>query len=822
MQPRPSKAVPAVAAAVCLCAGLLLPSARAHETASLEIVPKKVVLHGQAARQRLLVETVFDNNFHGQITNAILSSSDPKIVKIENGAVVPVANGSATVTARAGKQTATAEISVEAMDQPFEWSFRNDVQPVLAKAGCSAGACHGAASGQNGFKLSLRGYDNEGDFLMLTRNALGRRVIPSDPGRSLMLLKPTHAVPHKGGKRFDVGSIDYQILSQWIAEGTPGPKESDPRIQKVEILPEQVLLKDGDSQQLIVRATFSDGHTADVTHWAKFNSANASVASVDDEGLVKVTGNGEGAITAWYLSRIAVATVTVPYTNDIPQRVFTRAPRRNFIDDMVLEKLRSLNIPPSPRCTDAEFIRRAFVDTIGILPTEQETRAFLAQHSGKKRDALIEELLQRPEFVDYWAYKWSDLLLVNDKKLRPAAMWAYYDWIRSQVAANTPWDKFVRQIVIAKGSTLQNGAANFYMLHDDPRTLSETTCQAFLGMSVACAKCHNHPMEKWTNDQYYQMANLFARVRMKGGTRDGENIIFTATEGDLVQPLRGKPQPPTPLDGKPLRMDSPEDRRVPLADWLVSKDNPYFSRAIVNRVWANFYGAGLVENVDDLRASNPASNEKLLSAAARYLTDHNFNLKALMRVILQSETYQRSSKPLPGNEDDTRFYSRYYPRRMMAEVLLDAVSEVTEVPTMFKRAGGGDFPSGWRAMQLPNVSDDSYFLKTFGRPERNITCECERTADPSMTQVLDISNGDTINKKLESAECCVNRYLATNAPPAQIIEHAYLRAFSRYPSRQEEDKLLHIIDDTKESDRRAAVQDMYWAVLSSKEFLFNH
>jgi hypothetical protein len=789
----------------------------------LEIVPGKIVLQGKEARERLLVETVRESHYHGQVTNGFtLASSDPRIVKIENDVAVPVADGSARITAKLGSRTASAEVSVEGMTRPFEWSFRNQVQPVLAKAGCSSGACHGAASGQNGFKLSLRGYDNEGDFLALTHQAFGRRVVPSDPGRSLVLLKPTGAVPHKGGKRFEVDSIDYRILAEWIAAGTPGPKPEDPRIQKIEILPEQVLLEPGADQQLLVRATFSDGHTEDVTHWAKFTSVNATVAQVDDEGHVKVAGNGEGAITAWYLSRIAIATITAPYTNDVSPRVFARAPRRNFIDDLVLEKLRNLNIPPSPRCTDAEFVRRAYIDTIGVLPTEEETRAFLADRSSAKRDKLIDALLQRPEFVDYWAYKWSDLLLVNDKKLRPAAVWAYYDWIRRQVAANTPWDKFARQVVTATGDTLQNGAANFYILHDDPRSLSETTCQAFLGMSVACAKCHNHPMEKWTNDQYYQMANLFARVRVKAGGRDGENIIFTATEGDLIQPLRGKPQPPTPLDGTPLRMDAQEDRRLHLADWLVSKDNPYFSRAVVNRVWANYFGVGLVESVDDIRATNPSSNEKLFAAAAHYLTDHNYDLKALMRAILQSETYQRSSKPMPGNVADTRFYSRYYPRRMMAEVLLDAVAEVTEVPTAFKRDGGGDFPSGWRAMQLPDVSADSYFLKTFGRPERNITCECERTADPSMTQVLDISNGDTINQKLDSAKSCINRFLAANTTPSELVEHAYLRAFSRYPTKQEEAQLVRVLDNVKQNERRTAVQDMYWAVLASKEFLFNH
>jgi len=805
-------------------AGLCLThAATAAAAATMEILPAQFVLHGHAARQRLLAETWDNKNFRGQITNGLtLVSSDPKVVKIEDGVALPVSNGSTKIFAKAGKKTAVATVSVEAMDKPFEWSFRNDVQPVLAKAGCSAGACHGAASGQNGFKLSLRGYDNEGDFLALTHQALGRRVIPSDPGRSLMLLKPTHAVPHKGGKRFEVGSIDYRVISEWIAAGTPGPKESDPRIQKIEILPAGVLLKPGDTQQLLVRATFSDGHTEDVTHWVKFTAANASVTQVDDEGEVKVIGYGEGAITAWYLSRIAVATVTAPYTNEIPQRVFTHAAHRNFIDELVLEKLRNLNIPPSQRCTDAEFVRRAYVDTMGVLPTERETRAFLSDKSSHKRDALIDALLQRPEFVDYWSYKWSDLLLVNNKKLSAEEVWAYYDWIRERVAANTPWDVFVKSIITAKGSTLQNGAANFYVLHDDPRAASETMSQAFLGMSVTCAKCHNHPMEKWTNDQYYQMANMFARVRIKSGTRPGENVVFTAADGDLVQPLRGKPQIPAPLDGKPIPIDSPQDRRLPLADWLVSRDNPYFSRAIVNRVWANYFGAGLVENIDDLRATNPASNEKLLSAAARYLADHRFDLKELMRVILQSETYQRSSKPLPGNEADTRFYSRYYPRRMMAEVLLDAIAEVTGVPTDFDRKVGEKFPKGWRALQLPDVSEDSYFLKTFGRPDRNTTCECERTADPSMTQVLDISNGDTVNKKLEDQTCYINRVMSANAPTPQIIEHAYLSAFSRYPSKEEETRLCQVLDQSKDGERKLALQDMYWAVLSSKEFLFNH
>jgi hypothetical protein len=709
------------------------------------------------------------------------------------------------------------------------WSFRNHVQPVLAKNGCSAGACHGAAAGQNGFKLSLRGYDDEGDYLTLTRGALGRRVVPSDPGRSLMLLKPSGALPHKGGKRFDVDSLDYRIIAEWIAAGAPEPKPDDPRIVRIEVIPPHAVLQPGVTQQLSVRAHFNDGHIEDVTRWTKYTSANETVSQVDDNGQAKVIGFGEGAITAWYLSRIDIGTITVPYTNKVAKSTFSRAKRRNFIDDLVLEKLQSLNLPPSPRCSDSEFIRRAFLDTTGTLPTAEETRAFLADKSSRKRDALIEKLIARPEFVDYWTYKWSDLLLVSTRQLKPSAVWAYYTWIRNNVAANTPWDVFARNIVTAGGSSLENGAANFYVLHDDPRAMAETTSQAFLGMSINCAKCHNHPMEKWTNNQYYQMANLFARVRFKSGPTEGDNIVFVADTGDLIQPLTGKPQPPAPLDGKSLPLDSPDDRRGPLADWLVSPENPYFTRAIVNRVWANFMGVGLVQAVDDMRITNPASNEKLLTAAAKFLADQKFDLKALMRAILQSETYQRSSEPSRENSADSRFYSHYYPRRLMAEVLHDAVSQITGVPTQFrvdrrnaKQPVGEAYPLGFRAIQLPDTQTDSYFLKAFGRPDREKTCECERTAEPSVTQVLHIANGDIINKKLEAKNSKVAKLIMEKVPNEKIVDDLYLNALSRNPTSAEKSKELKVLNETPESEHRAAVEDVYWAVLSSKEFLFNH
>ncbi len=708
-------------------------------------------------------------------------------------------------------------------------SFRNQVQPILAKYGCSSGACHGAAAGQNGFKLSLRGYDNEADHIALTRHALGRRINPADPARSLLLLKTTGAVPHKGGVKFDIDSEEYRILAGWIAAGTPGPLAEDPRITRLEITPSEATLKPGAEQALRVRAHFSNGRSEDVTRWVKYTSANESVANVGEDGRLRVIGHGEGAITAWYLSRIAIASVSVPFTNKLSSTAFSKAPRRNFIDDLVLEKLKALNLPPSPRCTDAEFIRRAFLDTIGVLPTPEETRAFLADVSLNKRDALIGRLLVRPEFVDYWSYKWSDLLLVSSRRLPQNAMWAYYAWIRAAIESNTPWDQFARRIVTATGSTLENGAANFFVLHDDPSAMAETTTQAFLAMSVNCAKCHNHPMEKWTNDEYFGFANLFARVRTKNGGSEGDRIIFAATDGNLIQPRTGRPQPPRPLEGKVLPLDAPVDRRAALADWLTARENPYFTRAIVNRVWANFFGVGLVEAVDDLRVTNPSSNEKLLSTAAKFLADQRFDLKSLMRAILQSETYQRSSQTIAGNEADTRFYSHYFTRRLMAEVILDAASQVTSVPTEFRqdlrnanRGVGPAYPAGLRAMQLPDANIASYFLKTFGHPDRTQTCECERTSQPSIAQMLHIANGDTLNEKLKSPNNHLTKLLTAKLTDEQLIEEAFLLTLARLPAADELKRSTEILASTGAAGRRETLEDLFWALLSTKEFLFNH
>jgi uncharacterized protein DUF1553/uncharacterized protein DUF1549 len=815
-----------------LCVLLFSHELKGAEKEKLALLPSDIVLSNPASRQTIVAQWASGEQLQGQAAKAAFRSRDESVVRIEDGLAVPVANGKAKITAQLDGQTATAEVTVTGMDQPFAWSFRNHVESVLSKQGCNAGSCHGARAGQKGFRLTLFGFDVDADYTYLTRQAVGRRIVPSDPGRSLILTKPTGLLPHKGGVRLEPGSLEYRVIAEWIASGVPGPKADDPQITRLEVLPKYSRQRPKATQQLVVLAHFSDGHVEDATRWAKYTSVNSSVATVDDRGTTTITGPGEAAIKVWYLNHNAMAFMTVPYENSVAPERFTSASRRNFIDDVVLVKLQALRVPPSPPGDDATFLRRAYLDTIGTLPTADEARAFLEDNTADKRDRLIDALLSRAEFVDYWSYKWADVLLISGQRLRPKALESFYQWLHKSVAENKPWNDLVRELVTATGSTYDNGAANFYALHQDPEDMAETVAQAFMGLSINCAKCHNHPLEKWTNDQYYAFANLFSRVRAKGWggdyrNGDGLRIVYSDTQGELIQPSRGTPQPPCPLDGQPLAFDATADRRTAVADWLTSPDNPYFTRAIVNRVWANFFGVGLVEAVDDLRLTNPASNEELLNAAARFLVENKYDLKALMRAILQSETYQRASEALPENKADERFYSHYYPRRLKAEVLLDAIAQVTAVPTDFKaatpdsRKPGAAIPSIKRAIKLPDSYVDSYFLETFGKPDRLITCECERSSEPSMTQVLHLYNGETVNKKLAASGSAAERS-AGQTDNDGIVKELYLSALSRPPTAAERQSLVAELTSAKPEDRRQAIEDLYWSVLTSREFLFNH
>lgn len=786
---------------------------------SLVLLPNDVVLRGKGTRQRLLVEMRAADSYVGHASGVRFSTSNPNVATVDAGGVVTaVGDGRAVVTAKVGAATASRLIEVERAAAPYPTTFRNHVVPVLTKAGCNSGPCHGASAGKNGFKLTLRGYDPEADYLTLTRQAAARRVNRVEPARSLMLLKPTLAVSHGGGKRFSPDSAEYQVIAEWLASGIPAPADWDPVMTRLEVFPAAVRLKAGDEQPLVVRAVFSDGHAEDVTRWTKFATNTGEVATVDDGGVVKVQGCGEAAISASYLSRIVTARVTSPFPNRVDAGVYARAPRANFVDDLVLAKLQELNIEPSPLSADGEFIRRAYLDAAGILPTPGEVARFLADTSPDKRARAIDALIQRPEFVDYWTYKWSDLLMVSSRNLPSNAMWAYYNWIRSNVAANTGWDRMTRELLTASGSTLANGAASYYVLHKNPIAVTENVAVTFMGFSITCARCHNHPLERWTQKDYYQMANLFARVAIKSSNERGDFTVYTARNGDINHPRLNVPLPPRPLDGVPIPLDSDGDRRQMFAEWLVSPDNPFFARAVVNRVWKNFMGRGLVEAVDDIRDANPPSNPALLAALTRDFVGHGFDVRHLVRTIMTSSTYQLTSTPTATNASDLVYHSHYVARRLPAEVILDAIGQVTGVPEEFP-----GYP-GRRALQLPDASVDSYFLNAFGRPPRLTPADSERQQEPSITQALHVINGASINRKLSSSRGLIQRLIADNADSATAVERIYLAAFSRYPTAGERATMTAALDKASDTPakRREALEDLAWAVLTSREFLFNH
>jgi hypothetical protein len=798
--------------------------------AELAVLPTDISLAGLNARQRLSVLTAEAGHYVGDVTGrAAFSSSNPAVAAVDaSGIVRPVGDGETVITARLDGKAAATKVTVTKMQQPFAPSFRNHVIPLMTKIGCNSGACHGALAGKGGMKLSLRGYDPAADHFVLTRQVLGRRVDPVEPARSLVLLKPTLTIQHGGGQKIEVGSADFQVLADWIAAGAAGPREEDVRLQRIEAFPPAIRVQPKDALQVVVRAWYSDGHAEDVTRWAKYNSTEDTVATVDADGRVRAAGYGETAITVWYANQVAACRVVSPLPNTLDPKVFAAAERHNVIDELVLRKLQELRIPPSPLCTDEEFIRRVYLDAAGILPTPDEVRRFLADPAPDRRARLIDALLERPEFVDYWAYKWSDLLLLSTRKLSQPSMWAFYQFIRQSVADNKPWDRFARDILTASGSTLRHGAASYFVLHKDVSELTEATAVTFLGMSVTCCRCHNHPLEKWTQDQYWSLANLFSRVAIKEGERSGELTVHSTLQGEALHLRRGVPMPPTPLDGKPLALDSPQDRRHYFADWLTSPDNPYFARALVNRVWRNFLGRGLVEAEDDLRQTNPPTNAELLDSLARDFTAHGYDVKRLIRTILNSATYQRSSRHLTGNAADDRFYSHYLVRRLSAEVILDAYAAVTGVPgdfaIYFDEKPVFHFPRGTRAMQLPDVKVLSPFLDSFGRPERMQTCSCERGQDSSVTQALHLNNGKTLNDKLRARDSRVARWLEEKVGDEAAVRRVFTLALCRAPTAGELHKFTSLMAEAgkdRTASRQEVLEDLFWAVLTSREFLFN-
>jgi hypothetical protein len=695
-------------------------------------------------------------------------------------------------------------------------SFVNDVLPVLTKVGCNAGACHGSQYGKGGFKLSLLGYDPDLDYASIRRDARSRRVTAAAPERSLLLRKPSGAVPHGGGLRLPRGSPGYQTLLAWLQCGAPGPAGREPRLVAIALSPTEVVLGAKSRTPLQVTARYNNGTQRDMTRWARFVSNQDNIAAVDDAGQVTVTGSGEAIIRAQFGGQVAISRVLVPVPAAMRSSSSPFPRPLSLVDSPIFAKLRRLGITPSSLCTDGVFLRRVMLDLTGSLPSTEEARRFLASRDPNKRRKLIDALLERPEYVDAWTYRLGDLLRCNRRTLGVKGMMAFHRYLRDAVARNRRWDEVVRELVTARGSLWDVGAANFYGVGSGPEEWAENTSQVFLGVRVQCARCHNHPFDRWTRADYYRFAAFFGRLKTKEGGERGDKAIFVADEGEVKHPKTGEVMSPCALGvSRPAAIPEDADRREALARWLTVPENPWFARAIVNRLWGRLMGRGLIEPVDDLRATNPPSNEAALQALASDFIANDYDLKHTLRVICSSATYQLSSDVNATNQHDDTQFSHHLVRRLDAEQILDAVVQATGVPEKFPGV-----PIGARAAQLPDTAVPSYFLDLFGRPARAVACECEREMAPNLAQTLNIMNGDSVNAKIRTPEGRLAKLLESSKTDSEVLEELFLRTLTRLPTDRERQSALAAIRDAP--SRREAFSDLLWALLNSREFLFSH
>jgi hypothetical protein len=720
-------------------------------------------------------------------------------------------------------------------------TFRNEVMAVLSKAGCNQGVCHGNLNGKNGFKLSLRGEDPEWDRLALTRDTLGRRTNPLHPAASLILQKATTAIPHEGGRRFGPDSLEYQILARWIADGLPPDPPGTPTLKRIDVTPtQQVLIEPERGVQLRVEASFSDGSRRDVTRLAVYEPSEP-IVQVTPDGQVSGRQNGETAILVRYLDQratvqLALVPARPPLADDQLRRAWGGSvpASDDLIDYPIFLKLRTLRLAPSGLCSDSAFVRRAFLDTLGMLPTADEARTFLEDSQPDKRVRLIDTLLGRPEFADFWAQKWADVLRNEEKVLDAKGVEVFYHWIRRCLAEDKPLNEFARELIAGRGSTYEHPAANFYRALRDPQARAEAVGQVFLGVRLQCARCHNHPFDQWTQDDYHRLAAFFARVqyRVVSNSRrdrldkhefDGEQIVWQDRESEVKDPRTGADLRPRFLGAPTPELGPDADRLQVLADWVAAADNPLFARTQVNRIWFHLLGRGIVEPDDDFRASNPPVNSPLLEALARDFIAHHFSLRHTIRTIMNSRTYQRAAAPNDSNREDETNFSHALVRPLQAEQLLDALAQVSEVPVKFN-----GYPLGLRAGQLPGVrpfrrGDDpptagERFLKMFGKPDRLLSCECERSSDMTLGQAFQLLTGDLLNRLVSAPDNRLSRLLAAGKSDRQILEELYLAALSRLPRDAELEATLAIL--RKAPDRRKALEDVLWALLNAKEFLF--
>lgn len=746
------------------------------------------------------------------------------------------------VSARAeDRATSYTKLSTDSADNSARASnshtvyFGVDVVPILTKYGCNSGGCHGKATGQNGFAISLLGFEPELDYEALVSASRGRRIDTAAPDQSLVLLKATGQVPHGGGRRFDVDSDDYRVLRQWIARGAAPARDSDPVVERIEIEPRIPTLPMGANQQLKVTAFLSDGTTCDVTHRAVYQSNEPEIASVDADGLVATVGHrGLVSVMARFGQQIASFHTAVPFTSadrSKHEEISSQLDELESLlgdskfDQLLLHQWRKLGIVPSPVADDATFLRRAFIDICGTLPSPEETKSFLSDQRPDKDRRLVDRLLERPEYATYFALKWGDILQnrgagYSTSKQRPGTT-LFANWIRDSIAFNKPYDQFVAEIITATGSQNEYPPTIWYRSVRRSSEYVESVAQAFLGVRVQCAQCHHHPAERWSQADYYGLAAVFARVGRKGGFADAEvptnEIIYTKDSGEVLHPRTGQVVRPRPLGGDEL--EPHVDPRVALARWMTSPKNPFFARTMVNRMWAHFLGRGIVHPIDDSRSTNPPSHPELLDALADEFIASRYDVKHLIRLIANCRAYRLSSHPTSWNADDTQTFARFYPRRLTAEVLLDGISQVLNVPTEYS-GGSGKFPLGTRAIELPDENVPAHFLDVFGRPARMSACECERVDAPSLTQALELVNSTEIQRKLTMESGFARQLASSNQTVDKLSEEMFLQILARPPSSREVQTVDTLMKS--ETDRAEACRSLVWSLLATNEFLFNH
>ena len=737
---------------------------------------------------------------------------NPAVAKLENLVIYPVADGATQLVVSFNGLEARSTLEITQSQTPRTVGFERDVLPIFTKVGCNTGSCHGAARGKDGFRLSLFGFDPLGDYQRITREIGIRRINLAVPDQSLLLLKATGSVQHSGGKKIEPGSKHYQTVLAWLQAGAPADAARPPAVTKVDLYPTQMVLEgEGAKERLVAVATYADGTQRDVWDLAGFTTNNERTGAVDANGTVTSGVRGEAFVMARFDTH-TVGTQVLALPAGM-QYEFKPSPG-NYIDALVDAKLLKLRLPTSGLCSDDEFVRRVTVDITGLLPTEEETTNFLASTDPNKRGALIETLLGRKEFSEIWAMKWADLLMIkSNNQVSYKAAYLYYNWLINQIASNTPLDKIVRELLTATGGTFQNPSTNFYQVEQDRLKMSENVAQVFMGIRTQCAQCHNHPFDRWTMDDYYGFAAFFSQVGRKQSEDYRQILVFNGGGGEVNHPVGGAVVKPRFLGGGPAATDG-KDRRVVLAEWMTSNENPFFAKSVANRIWAHFAGVGIVNPVDDFRASNPASNPELLDALAAKIIEYKYDIKQLVRDICNSQTYQRTTVPVPGNEDDLRNYSHATVRRIPAENMLDCISQVTTTKDKFR-----GLPLGARAVQIADGATSNYFLNTFGRSARATVCADEATTDPSLSQALHLINGGTISGKINQGQLIQN-WKKDGLTPDAIIDRIYLRCLSRKPTESERARLMQLISESANPDQ--GLHDVFWAVLNSREFIFNH